>query len=163
MGKLTASTLILATIAAGSPALADSAPQPPAPAPSPQPQPAPPNRLAPPPVGPFIVFFESNKSDIDPVAAAILDNVAAAYRSADSMQLMLAGNSDTSGTAARNQRLAQRRAENVKAYLAGRGVPDAAMSITAYGETKPLAETGDGVREAQNRNVQIFFGPGRPQ
>ena len=144
--------------------LAAPAPPPPVPAPSPPLQPAPPSRPTPAsPVGPFIVFFDRNRSDINPVTAAILDNVAAAYRSSDSMQLMLAGNADTSGTAEHNMILAQRRVKNVKGYLAGRGLPEAGMSITVYGETRPLVETGDGVPEPQNRNVQIFFGPGPGQ
>ena len=93
------------------------------------------------------------------MAAAILDNVVAAYRSSGSIQLILAGNTDRSGATEHNMRLAQRRAESVKAYLVGRGLPEAAMTITANGEANSLVETNDAVREPQNRNVQIFFGP----
>jgi OmpA-OmpF porin, OOP family len=39
-------------------------------------------------------------------------------------------------------------------------VPEGAMMTEAYGESRPLVETADGVREPQNRNVQITFGPG---
>jgi opacity protein-like surface antigen len=56
--------------------------------------------------------------------------------------------------------LSQRRADAVKSYLAGKGVPDAAMSTEAFGESKPLVDTADGVREPQNRRVEITFGPG---
>ena len=48
----------------------------------------------------------------------------------------------------------------MKSYLAGKGVPDAAMSTEAFGESRPLVETADGVREPQNRRVEITFGPG---
>jgi outer membrane protein OmpA-like peptidoglycan-associated protein len=37
------------------------------------------------------------------------------------------------------------------------------MSTEAFGESRPLVETADGVREPQNRNVQITFGPGSGQ
>ncbi len=120
---------------------------------------------APPPpppavVGPFIVFFDWDKSDITPQAAAILDNAAAAYQQTGSAQVVLAGHADKSGPADYNVGLSQRRADAVRAYLAGRGVPDGAMSTEAFGESRPLVETADGVREPQNRRVEITFGPG---
>jgi outer membrane protein OmpA-like peptidoglycan-associated protein len=123
--------------------------------------------MAPPPpppppvnVGPFIVFFDWDRSDITPQAAAILDNVAATYQQTGSAQVMLAGNADRSGSDQYNVGLSQRRADAVRAYLAGRGVPDGAMATEALGESRPLVDTADGVREPQNRNVQITFGPG---
>jgi outer membrane protein OmpA-like peptidoglycan-associated protein len=44
--------------------------------------------------------------------------------------------------------------------MSAHGVPDSAMSTEAYGESRPLVETADGVREPQNRRVEITFGPG---
>jgi len=44
--------------------------------------------------------------------------------------------------------------------MAGKGVPDSAMTTEAFGESKPLVDTADGVREPQNRRVEITFGPG---
>jgi outer membrane protein OmpA-like peptidoglycan-associated protein len=60
----------------------------------------------------------------------------------------------------------------VKAYLAGKGVPADAMGTEAFGEGRPLVDTADGVREPQNRRVEITFsgapapaptGPCQPQ
>jgi outer membrane protein OmpA-like peptidoglycan-associated protein/opacity protein-like surface antigen len=110
--------------------------------------------------GPFIVFFDWDKSDITPEAAAILDNAAAAYQQTGKAQVMLAGHADRSGSASYNVGLSQRRADAVRAYLAGRGVADGAMSTAAFGEERPLVQTEDGVREPQNRRVEITFGPG---
>ena len=113
--------------------------------------------------GPFIVFFDWDKSDITPQAAAILDNAAAAYQQTGSAQVMLAGNADRSGPADYNVGLSQRRADAVKAYLAGRGIPENVITTEANGENRPIVETADGVREPQNRNVQITYGPGSGQ
>lgn len=112
------------------------------------------------PAGPFIVFFDWDQSDITPEAAAILDNAAAAYAQTGSAQVMLAGHADRSGSASYNVGLSQRRADAVRAYLAGRGVPDGSISTSAFGEERPLVQTEDGVREPQNRRVEITFGPG---
>ncbi|HWL48054.1 MAG TPA: OmpA family protein, partial [Sphingomonadaceae bacterium] len=77
--------------------------------------------------------------------------------------VMLAGHADRSGAASYNVGLSQRRADAVRSYLAGKGIPDSAMSTEAFGESRPLVETADGVREPQNRRVEITFGPGSGQ
>ena len=107
-----------------------------------------------------MVFFDWDKDEITPQAAAILDNAAAAYQSTGQAQVMIAGHADRSGAADYNVGLSQRRANNVRSYLAGRGVPDGVMTTEAFGESRPLVETADGVREPQNRRVEITFGPG---
>jgi len=111
-------------------------------------------------VGPFIVFFDWDKDEITPQAAAILDNAAAAYTQTGQASVVLAGHADASGPADYNVGLSQRRANNVRSYLAGRGVPDGSITTEAFGESRLLVQTADGVREPQNRRVEITFGPG---
>jgi len=111
-------------------------------------------------IGPFLVFFDWDKSDITPQAAAILDNAASAYATTGQASVMLAGHADRSGPADYNVGLSQRRAANVRSYLTGRGIPDGVITSEAFGESRPLVETADGVREPQNRRVEITFGPG---
>jgi OOP family OmpA-OmpF porin len=50
-----------------------------------------------------------------------------------------------------------RRAEAVRAELEKRGVPRNAMSVASFGEERPLVPTEDGVREVQNRRVEIMI------
>ena len=139
------------------PPCADCAPPPPPP-PPPLP-PCPPAAVTP---GPFLVFFDWDKSLITAEAAAILDRAAEQFAATGQANVALAGHADTSGAADYNMRLSQRRADAVKAYLAGKGVPEAAMVTEAFGETRLLVETADGVREPQNRRVEITFS-GAPQ
>jgi outer membrane protein OmpA-like peptidoglycan-associated protein len=106
------------------------------------------------------VFFDWDKSDITPQAAAILDNAAEQYRTCGSARVVIAGHADRSGSADYNVGLSQRRADNVRSYLGGRGIPDSAMTTEAFGESRPLVETADGVREPQNRRVEVTYGPG---
>lgn len=110
--------------------------------------------------GPFIVFFEWNKSDITPEAASILDNAVTQYQSCGNAQVMLAGYTDTSGSPKYNVGLSQRRADSVKAYMVSRSIPDGVISTEAFGETNLRVQTADGVREVQNRRVEITYGPG---
>ena len=135
-------------------------PPPPAYVPPPPPEPVPP---PPPPqcvAGPFMVFFDWDKDDITPQAAAILDNAASAYQTCGQAQVMIAGHADRSGSDQYNVGLSQRRANNTRSYLAGRGVPDGSITTEAFGESRPLVDTADGVREPQNRRVEVTFGPG---
>jgi OOP family OmpA-OmpF porin len=142
-------------------------PPPPEPEPMPEPTPVPPpvEPTPPPPpapcvAGPFMVFFDWDRDEITPQAAAILDNAASAYTTCGQAQVMIAGHADRSGSDQYNVGLSQRRAANVRSYLAGRGIPDGVMTTEAFGESRPLVETADGVREPQNRRVEITFGPG---
>ncbi|WP_408590599.1 OmpA family protein [Novosphingobium sp.] len=131
----------------------------PAPAPEPAPEPAPP----PPPVcekGPYIVFFDWDKSDITPEASTILDNAITAYGNCASVPIQLAGYADRSGKPKYNVALSQRRNTSVTTYLTAHGVPAAAISSQAFGEANPRVPTADGVRELQNRRVEITYGPG---
>ncbi|PTQ63872.1 outer membrane protein OmpA-like peptidoglycan-associated protein [Sphingomonas sp. PP-CE-3G-477] len=143
-----------------------AAPPPPPPAPAPEPVPAPPAPVPEAVVcspGPFIVFFEWDKSDITPEAASILDNAVTQYQSCGNAQVMLAGHADKSGSASYNVGLSQRRADGVKAYLSSHAIPDSVISTEAFGESRPRVETADGVREVQNRRVEVTYGPGSGQ
>jgi outer membrane protein OmpA-like peptidoglycan-associated protein len=106
------------------------------------------------------VFFEWDRSDITPEAGGILDNAVSAYRTCGNAQVMLAGHADRSGSASYNVGLSQRRADAVRSYLSSRGIGDGVISSEAFGESRPRVETADGVRELQNRRVEIMYGPG---
>jgi outer membrane protein OmpA-like peptidoglycan-associated protein len=71
--------------------------------------------------------------------------------------VLVEGHADRSGPESYNLALSQRRAEAVAAALRARGVPGDAMSLQAFGETRPRVPTADGVREPQNRRVEILF------
>jgi OOP family OmpA-OmpF porin len=103
----------------------------------------------------YIVFFAWDKADISPVAAETLDQVAGEYAKGRAARLILAGHADRSGPEPYNERLSERRARAVAAYLAGKGVPMDAMQLEWYGERRPRVPTPDGVREPQNRRVEI--------
>lgn len=135
------------------PAAAPPPPAPPPPPPAPLP-PCPPAAVTP---GPFLVFFDWDKSVVTAEAAAILDRAAEQFAATGQTSVALAGHADKSGADDYNIRLSQMRADAVKAYLAGKGVPEAAMVTEAFGENRPLVDTADGVREPQNRRVEITF------
>lgn len=105
----------------------------------------------------YLVFFAWDRADVTPVAATILDQVAQDFLDGEIPRVVLAGHTDTSGSADYNMRLSERRARSVAAELVARGVPESALEVTWFGETELRIQTGDGVREPQNRRVEILF------
>lgn len=109
---------------------------------------------------PTMIFFGWDKPEIDRDAAAILDQLVAAVGNNPGAKLRIIGHSDRSGPAASNRRTSLQRAEAVRAYLVQRGVAASAMSIAGLGEEQPVIATEDGVREPQNRRVEIALASG---
>jgi OOP family OmpA-OmpF porin len=72
-------------------------------------------------------------------------------------RIEVAGHADTSGTPRYNQGLSVRRAQNVAAELVRLGVPRQAITVQGFGDARPLVATGPGVREPQNRRVEIVL------
>lgn len=133
---------------------------PPPPPPTPAAVPAPP---APPPPAAaaarqeFIVFFEFDKSTLTPDGQKVVDAAAAAYKKGGSAKISVAGYTDSAGTAKYNMALSQRRARTVSAALAKDGVPENQIGVSAFGEERQRVPTPNGVREPQNRRVEIDF------
>jgi OmpA-OmpF porin, OOP family len=105
----------------------------------------------------YLVFFDWDKANLTDRARGIIRDAATNVTKVAYTRIEVNGNADTSGTHAYNQGLSQRRADAVAAELVKDGVPKAAISITAFGDTHLLVPTGPGVREPQNRRVEIVI------
>jgi outer membrane immunogenic protein len=116
--------------------------------------PAPPPVAAVPARQMFIVFFEFDKSSLTPDGAKVVEAAAAAFKSGRS-GVAIAGYTDLAGTAQYNLALSKRRADIVKAALVKEGVPASAIDESWHGKENPRVPTADGVREPQNRRVEI--------
>ena len=108
----------------------------------------------------YLVFFDFNKSDLTSQAVSIVNQAAANAGPAKVTQLTVTGHTDTVGSDAYNMRLSRRRAESVAAQLEKDGIPSSEISIVAKGKRDLLVPTADGVKEPQNRRVQIVYDGG---
>ncbi|MDP1966213.1 MAG: OmpA family protein [Reyranella sp.] len=120
-------------------------PPPPAAAPPPPP-PAPPS---------YMVFFDWDRSNLSAQALNTIQQAATAYKTRGGARITATGHTDTSGPEAYNMALSLRRANSVKDALVKEGVPATAITTVGRGEAGLLVQTGDGVREPQNRRVEI--------
>ena len=124
---------------------------------APPPPPAPAAAPAPAPARSYLVFFDWDKATLTPRAQQIIKEAADNSTKVKYTQIEVNGYTDTSGTAQYNQGLSVRRAQAVAAELVKDGVPKNAIAIQGFGETHLLVPTGNGVREPQNRRVEIII------
>ena len=103
----------------------------------------------------FIVFFGFNKSNLTAEAARVVADAAAAAKEYGSASIMVIGHTDTVGSDRYNNALSMRRSGTVKEALAGYGIPASAISTAGRGESELMVQTGDGVKEPQNRRATI--------
>ena len=121
----------------------EAAPAPAAPAPA---------AVAPPS---FMVFFDWDRSNLSAQALNTIKQAADAYKTKGSARITATGHADKSGPEAYNMALSLRRANVVKDALVQNGVPANVIAVVGRGEAQPLVQTADGVREPQNRRVEI--------
>jgi outer membrane protein OmpA-like peptidoglycan-associated protein len=105
----------------------------------------------------YIVFFDFDRATLSPEAERIVTAAAQNANQAKVTTIEVSGHADRSGSDRYNMRLSQRRADVVKNSLVAMGIPADQIALTARGESDPLVATADGVREAQNRRVQIVL------
>lgn len=106
---------------------------------------------------PAMVFFDWGKREIRSDDKAVLDKVAEQWTAQPGSRLILSGHSDRSGPGWANLRASKQRAVAVQDYLIQHGVAASAIALQAFGEQQPVVATEDGVREVQNRRVEISF------
>ena len=92
---------------------------------------------------------ENSKDELNEVAATLKKNPA--------LSVEVAGYTDDRGSAAFNQRLSQKRAEMVKAYLESAGVDAQQMTAKGYGEESPIADNQSTTGRTQNRRVELHL------
>ncbi len=122
--------------------------------PSAAPPPPPPAAVTPPS---FMVFFDWDRSNLSQQALNTIKQASDAFKAKGNARITATGHTDTSGPEAYNMALSLRRANAVKDALVRNGVPAQAITVIGMGEKGLLVQTGDGVREPQNRRVEIVI------
>jgi outer membrane protein OmpA-like peptidoglycan-associated protein len=105
------------------------------------------------------ITFASNSADLNADFYPILDKVSATLVQYDQTMVEVAGHTDSTGSAAYNQTLSERRARSVAAYLTSRGVRTARLIVVGDGENHPIGSNDTSAGRQQNRRVELTIVP----
>jgi outer membrane protein OmpA-like peptidoglycan-associated protein len=118
------------------------------------------NRHARTPVETISVRFGLNKADLDDRAQTALLDVVRQLQEGPTLVVDLEGYTDSTGDAAYNVQLSQRRVEAVRRFLAEKGVEIHRLNSIGLGEARPVANNRTKAGRDQNRRVAVrLFGP----
>lgn len=100
-------------------------------------------------------LFDFDQSTLKPQGKAALDQLLGQLTGMDLEVIVTVGHTDAVGSDAYNQKLSQRRAEAVKAYLVTQGVETNRVYTEGKGETQPVADNTTAAGRAKNRRVTV--------
>ncbi|MEX0144535.1 OmpA family protein [Massilia sp. LMS1-1-1.1] len=100
-------------------------------------------------------LFDFDQSALKPQGKAALDQLLGQLTDMDLEVIVTVGHTDAVGPDTYNQKLSQRRAEAVKAYLVAQGVETSRVYTEGKGETQPVADNTSAAGRAKNRRVTV--------
>lgn len=103
--------------------------------------------------------FAVNSAQIQPGFHSTMDKIAKIVNKYGKTHLTLVGYTDSTGSAAYNKKLSERRANSVLSYLHSRKVIPQRLSAFGMGEEKPRASNATAAGRALNRRVEIIIEP----
>lgn len=109
-----------------------------------------------------VINFEFNKADLRDDAKAALDAKIPILLANANVTIRISGHADERGSTEYNLALGTRRAAAAKRYLVERGVADARIETTSFGEERPVCTTSDEACWGQNRRDEFEITMGGP-
>ncbi|URM27916.1 OmpA family protein [Pseudomonas frederiksbergensis] len=103
------------------------------------------------------VLFAYNQSELMPEARSELDSLMVKLQNTDVVSVKVVGHTDSQGSDAYNQKLSERRASSVAAYLLSQGLAPNKLTSEGRGESQPVADNDTEEGRAQNRRVELHI------
>ncbi len=102
------------------------------------------------------VHFSTGSATLAGDSQAVLDQTAQALQSNSDWHMRVVGHTDSVGSGAANQQLAQQRANSVMSYLTAHGISQNRLSVDAKGDTQPVSTNSSDAGRAENRRVELI-------
>lgn len=101
--------------------------------------------------------FDIAKFDLKPDHITKLDGIVARMKANAALKAQLGGAADLTGSADFNEKLALKRANAAKDYLAKKGIATGRIEVQSYGFNWARVEAEKGKSEGKNRRVQVWL------
>ncbi len=107
----------------------------------------------------LIIHFAFDRTGFEPAeeTSRFLSEYKAYLEKEPGTILGITGHTDAIGTATYNQALGMRRAESVKSYFSGEGIPAEMTETSSMGESVPVADNATSQGRAKNRRTEIII------
>lgn len=101
------------------------------------------------------ILFDVGKADLKPQVKDALKKASVTLNEYKDTEIVITGHTDSDGSDELNQKLSERRANAVSAYLSSQGVQASRIKIVGLGETQPLVENNSVTNKQKNRRVEM--------
>jgi outer membrane protein OmpA-like peptidoglycan-associated protein len=103
------------------------------------------------------VLFDTGKYNLRPEAREKLAKLSGIILAHSGLNLAVEGHTDNVGSEEVNQKLSKNRAEVVRSYLIGQGLPENTVAAEGFGESNPAADNSTADGRKQNRRVEVII------
>jgi outer membrane protein OmpA-like peptidoglycan-associated protein len=101
------------------------------------------------------ILFDTDSSELLLVARENIESLVTILKKYPDTNILVEGDTDSTGTDEYNQKLSERRAQAVADYQKGLGVPVSRISTVGLGEMNPIASNSTEYGRQQNRRVEV--------
>ena len=103
------------------------------------------------------ILFDFNTANLRPASYVVIDKVLAQMKEDPSASVVIDGNTDQTGPEEYNQRLSERRAAVVRAYLIKKGIQSSRIKENGNGERNPAASNSSAEGRSKNRRAELVI------
>ena len=108
---------------------------------------------------PSNITFDTDRADVKPQFFDVLNSVAIVLREFDQTLVDVTGHTNSTGSAAHNLELSERRAGAVAEYLVAQGNNYRRFQVLGMGKSQPIASNATEAGRAENRRVELQIAP----
>ena len=104
----------------------------------------------------FVIHFEFGKCNIDSNSIQILEEVSRNLNDLTRVKVRVEGHTDSLGLNILNQKESLFRAESVREFFLGKGIPSRNISVQGFSSFRPVQDNSTSQERAKNRRAEIF-------
>ena len=101
------------------------------------------------------ILFDVNSADLRAAAQQNLRDLVESLREYEGTEVLVVGHTDSTGTAAYNQGLSERRASAARTFLVGAGLEAGCVRAVGMGLNEPIASNDTEAGRQENRRVEV--------